>query len=74
MHSDNIATNVLIDILGMDRINRKSKKLELKDARLNRKMMKWNKTGGSLDRPVMTTCLDALDPHSVEGNGERELK
>ena len=28
--------------------------------------MKWNKTGGSLDRPVMTTCLDALDPQLRE--------
>ena len=38
-HSDNIATNVLIDILGKDNINQKSKELGLKSAQLNRKMM-----------------------------------
>ena len=38
-YSDNIATNVLIDILGMDNINKKSKELGLKVTELNRKMM-----------------------------------
>lgn len=38
-YSDNIATNVLIDILGMDNINQKSKDLNLKETILNRKMM-----------------------------------
>lgn len=31
-------------------------------AQMKRKMMKWNKTEGSLDRPVMAMYLDALDP------------
>ena len=39
-YSDNIATNVLIDILGMDNINKKSQKLGLKATKLNRKMIK----------------------------------
>ena len=39
-YSDNIATNVLIDILGMDNINKKSQELGLKATKLNRKMMK----------------------------------
>jgi len=38
-YSDNIATNVLIDILGMDNINQKSKELNLNETVLNRKMM-----------------------------------
>ena len=39
-YSDNIATNVLIDVLGMENINKKSKELGLKSTVLNRKMMK----------------------------------
>ena len=39
-YSDNIATNVLIDILGMDKINNRSQILGLKATKLNRKMMK----------------------------------
>ena len=38
-YSDNIATNVLIDILGKDNINQKSKDLNLNSTVLNRKMM-----------------------------------
>ena len=43
-YKDNIATNVLIDILGMDNINEKSKELGLNETKLNRKMMHWNGT------------------------------
>ena len=39
-YSDNIAINALIDILGMDNINKKSQELGLKATKLNRKMMK----------------------------------
>ncbi len=38
-YSDNIATNALIDILGMDNINKKSQELGLKATKLNRKML-----------------------------------
>ena len=38
-YSDNIATNVLIDLLGMDNINQKSKELNLNETVFNRKMM-----------------------------------
>ena len=38
-YSDNIATNVLIDILGKDKINERAKILGLKSTQLNRKMM-----------------------------------
>lgn len=41
MYSDNTATNVLIDKLGMDNINKKAKDLGLKKTELNRKMMEW---------------------------------
>ncbi len=37
--SDNVATNVLIDRLGMDAINGESQRLGLSETRLNRKMM-----------------------------------
>lgn len=37
--SDNVATNILIDILGMDRINASIKKNGMKDTSLKRKMM-----------------------------------
>ena len=43
-YSDNIATNVLIDILGKDNINNKSQELGLNETRLNRKMMHWDGT------------------------------
>ena len=65
MHSDNIATNVLIDILGMDRINRKSKKLELKDARLNRKMMKWNGIENYINSKDIEIILKGLVSNSI---------
>ena len=41
-HSDNIATNILIDVLGMQNINSASKRFNLTNTILNRKMMKWN--------------------------------
>ncbi len=37
--SDNMATNILIDLLGMDRVNKTIKELGLKDTKLQRKMM-----------------------------------
>ena len=40
-YSDNIATNVLIDILGMENINYACKRFNLTDTSLNRKMMNW---------------------------------
>ena len=43
-YSDNIATNVLIDILGKDNINEKSRELGLNETKLNRKMMHWDGT------------------------------
>ena len=44
IYSDNIATNVLIDILGKDNINEKSRELGLNETKLNRKMMHWDGT------------------------------
>jgi len=37
--SDNMATNILIDIVGMDNVNRMARKLGLKKTKLQRKMM-----------------------------------
>lgn len=39
INSDNTATNVLIDILGMDNINQKIKNLKMQNTKLQRKMM-----------------------------------
>lgn len=39
MYSDNTATNVLIDIMGMSTINAKAEELGLENTKLNRKMM-----------------------------------
>lgn len=38
IHSDNTATNMLIDILGMENINREAERLEMTGTRLNRKL------------------------------------
>ena len=65
MYSDNIATNVLIDILGKDRINEKSTKLELKDAHLNRKMMKWNGTENYINSKDIEIILKGLVDYSI---------
>ena len=40
--SDNSATNVLIDILGLDEINNRIKSLKMKNTSLQRKMMDFN--------------------------------
>ena len=65
MHSDNTATNVLIDILGMDKINEKSKKLGLKDAKLNRKMMYWNGTENYINSKDIEIILKGLFTNSI---------
>ena len=65
MHSDNIATNVLIDILGKDRINEKSKELGLKDAQLNRKMMYWDGTENYINSKDIEIILKGLLNNSI---------
>ena len=65
MYSDNTATNVLIDILGMDRINEKSKKLGLKDAQLNRKMMQWNGTENYINSKDIEILLKGFINNSI---------
>ena len=65
MYSDNTATNVLIDILGMDRINEKSKKLGLKDAQLNRKMMHWNGTENYINSKDIEIILKGFINNSI---------
>ena len=47
--SDNTATNILIDICGMDNINFTLKKLGLKDTKLRRKMMDLKSKNMGLD-------------------------
>lgn len=39
IYSDNTATNILIDLLGMDKINERINSLEMKNTKLQRKMM-----------------------------------
>ena len=42
IHSDNTATNLMIDRLGMDRVNRYLKEHGYKDTTLRRKMMDFD--------------------------------
>ena len=65
IYSDNTATNVLIDILGMDKINEKSKKLGLKAAQLNRKMMHWNGTENYINSKDIEIILKGLINNSI---------
>ena len=65
IYSDNTATNVLIDILGMDKINEKSKKLGLKAAQLNRKMMHWNGTENYINSKDIEVILKGLINNSI---------
>ena len=54
--SDNVATNILIDILGMDSINRAVEKIGLKNTTLQRKMMDVEAKKRGLDN--LTTAMD----------------
>ncbi|MEH7376609.1 serine hydrolase [Neobacillus drentensis] len=66
--SDNTATNMLIDKLGMADINRSIKKMGLKHTILNRKMMDFAAIGQGHDNftsPIdMLTCLKAVNEGS----------
>lgn len=63
--SDNLATNLLIDLLGMDKINQSMKELGLQNTQLNRKMMDFAALEKGQDNYTtaydMLTCLKAMD-------------
>ncbi|SCL81971.1 serine hydrolase [Sporanaerobacter sp. PP17-6a] len=54
--SDNMATNILIDLLGMDNINKRIKDMGLKNTRLQRKMM--DSQAAKEGRENLTTAND----------------
>ncbi len=54
--SDNTATNILIDILGLDRINSAVKKIGMRDTILQRKMMDFDSLASGKDN--LTTARD----------------
>lgn len=63
--SDNTATNILIDLLGMDNINASFKELGLEQTKLNRKMMDFvaiEKGKDNFTSPIdMLRCLELLN-------------
>lgn len=63
--SDNTATNVLIDLLGMDELNRSMKQMGLQHTMLNRRMMDFEAVDKGLDNYTtpsdMITCLKIIN-------------
>lgn len=57
--SDNVATNMLIDLLGMENINQSSKDIGMKDTILQRKMMDGEAKERGLDN--FTSPIDVFD-------------
>ncbi len=62
-YSDNTATNVLIDLLGMDKINLLAKNLQLKNTILQRKMMDFQSIERGMDNH--TTIMDTFEIFKV---------
>lgn len=62
--SDNIATNLLIERLGMDQVNKCMKLIGMKNSELNRKMMDFEALKNGADNYTtandMITCLKAI--------------
>ena len=63
--SDNIATNMMIELLGMGEINNCMKWLGMEDSELNRKMMDFTALEKGIDNRTtasdMVACLKAID-------------
>lgn len=66
--SDNIATNILIEFLGIDKINNCMKWLGMKNSELNRKMMDFEALKNGIDNRTtasdMVACIKAMDEGS----------
>ena len=75
--SDNTATNVLIDLLGMESINKAMKEMGLRDTVLNRKMMDLEAKKRGLDNFTsprdMITCLKIMNEGSYLSPESREM-
>ncbi|MGN7402813.1 serine hydrolase [Cytobacillus praedii] len=67
--SDNLATNLLIDLIGMDQINQGMRELNLQHTELNRKMMDFTALKNGLDNYTtafdMLTCLKEIDENRI---------
>ncbi|MFC0414319.1 serine hydrolase [Cytobacillus solani] len=70
--SDNLATNLLIDLLGMDQINQGMKELNLHQTELNRKMMDFTALNNGVDNYTtasdMLTCLKEICQNKILSN------
>ncbi|MFE8698506.1 serine hydrolase [Cytobacillus sp. FJAT-53684] len=70
--SDNLATNLLIDLLGMEKINQGMRDQNLHDTELSRKMMDFAALKNGLDNYTtaydMLTCLKELDQNKMLSN------
>ena len=58
--SDDTATNILLDLLGIDQINQTMRKLGLKGTRVQRRMMEYDKVRAGIDNETSATEMDLL--------------
>ncbi|WP_102272703.1 serine hydrolase [Cytobacillus massiliigabonensis] len=67
--SDNLATNLLIDLIGMDQINQGMRELNLQHTELNRKMMDFTALTNGIDNYTtasdMLTCLKEIGQNRI---------
>lgn len=71
--SDNLATNLLINLIGMDQINQGMRELNLQHTELNRKMMDFTALKYGMDNYTtafdMLTCLKEIGQNRILSNG-----
>ncbi|WP_175989370.1 serine hydrolase [Bacillus sp. Marseille-Q1617] len=74
--SDNTATNLLIDRIGMTAVNEMCKRLGLKETELNRKLMDLDALQSGVDNQMSArdalTCLKAIDKDGMFHANSRE--
>jgi len=58
--SDDTATNILLDLLGIDNINCTMRKLGLKGTRVQRRMMEYDKVRAGIDNETTAADMDLL--------------
>ncbi len=67
--SDNTATNLIIDMVGMDRVNRTMSSLGLRDSSLQRKMMDFEAKKAGRDNHISARDMALLLERLVTANG-----
>lgn len=75
--SDNTATNLIIDLLGKEKINGYMKNIGLKNTELNRKMMDFESLKKGIDNTTtardMAFCLESLAERSILSEENKAL-